>query len=329
MIKLIWILLFLPFIEFNPNSDAGRKGSAYNKNCFRAIENHSLELAVIGDLQKTSLPELLLNREQNDPERMEIIKAVSGENLNGVILLGDLVFEGSDTKEWREFDNLIRCISAKGIPLFTVMGNHEYWGRNRSAVSNVSSRFPQITAGQSWYSVKSDSICLIFLDSNYGALGDEKWDKQLNWLRKNLSDADNDQSVKGVIVFLHHPPYSNSLITGDDEKLQEEIVSLFNSSKKSAAMISGHAHSYERFAYNGKAFIISGGGGGPRINLNTGKKLHPDFCKLSYPRPFHYLLLKRNGNKIEVSVKGLNKGSREFFLIESFSLNLSGHSKNS
>jgi predicted phosphohydrolase len=327
--KFIWILLFLPFIEFNPNTGSldGHIG-AYNENCFRGIENHSLQVAVIGDLQRTSLPEVLLNREQNDLERVEIVKSVSQENINAVLLLGDLVFNGSDLNEWKEFDNLISSVSSKEIPIFSIMGNHEYWGRNRSAVANVSSRFPQITEAQTWYCMKSDSVCFIFLDSNYGALGYKKWSRQINWFKSNLLEADNDQSIMCVIVFLHHPPYSNSLITGDDEKLQEEILPLFNSSKKSLAMISGHAHCYERFMYKGKTFIISGGGGGPRINLNV-RPAHFDFCRLSYPRPFNYLLLKRKGDLIEITAKGLNKGSSEFFIIESFNLSLSGNSENS
>jgi hypothetical protein len=121
---------------------------------------------------------------------------------------------------------------------------------------------------------------------------------------------------------MHHPPFSNSLITGDDEKLQEDLAALYTASEKSVAMISGHAHTYEHFCFNGKTFIISGGGGGPRINLNLSQKQHPDFCRLSYPRPFNYLLLNRKGDKLEVIVKGLDKGGADFFEIEAFNLNL-------
>lgn len=323
MIKFIWILLFLPFIEFTPNSEGeNSRVRAYNGNSLRQIENHSLTVAVIGDLQKTSLPEVLIGREQNDSERLQVVNSVSNENINGVILLGDLVFEGCDIEEWHQFDQLISPVSGKGIPMFSVMGNHEYWGRDRSAVANVAARFPQLSFRQSWYCIESDSICMIFLDSNYGAMGEKKWDNQLDWFRNTLSKADRDPSVKGILVFLHHPPFSNSLITGDDEKLQEDLASLYTSSEKSVAMISGHAHSYERFCFKGKTFIISGGGGGPRINLNPAKKHHSDFCRLSYPRPFNYLLLKRKGDIMEVTVKGLNKGSTEFFVIETFNLNL-------
>jgi Icc-related predicted phosphoesterase len=321
--KLIWVLIFLPFIEFSAGT-AGEfdKAKPLNNNSFRRTGNHPLELAVIGDLQRTSVPEILINREQNDAEREEIVESVSKENVNGVILLGDLIFEGADEKEWSRFDRLISCISGKGIPAFSLMGNHEYWGRNRSALVHVCSRFPQIKPSQSWYCMESDSICLVFLDSNYGVLGEKKWNEELRWLKIKLSEADKDDAIKGIIVFLHHPPYSNSLITGDNEKLKKDLVPIFNSSRKTAAMISGHAHTYERFISSGKTFIISGGGGGPRIHLSTAEKRHYDLCSLPSPRPFNYLLLKRNGNKIEVTVKGLNKGEKNFFLIESFDLNL-------
>ncbi len=321
--KFIWILLFFPFIQFSTGT-AGEsdKIRPFNHNTLGKSGNHPLELAVIGDLQRTSLPEILINREQNDLEREGIVESVSKEDINSVILLGDLIFEGSNENEWSRFDHLISPISGKGIPLFSIMGNHEYWGRNRSALVYVASRFPQITGRQSWYCIESDSICLVFLDSNYGSLGDKKWNKELKWLKNKLSESDKNNSVKGVIVFLHHPPYSNGLIIGDDEKLKEDLVPIFYSSRKTVAMISGHAHTYERFINNGKTFIISGGGGGPRINLSTDEKKHVDLCILPSPRPFNYLLLKRNGEKIEVTVKGLNKGEKKFFLIESFNLNL-------
>ncbi|HVO72958.1 MAG TPA: metallophosphoesterase, partial [Ignavibacteriaceae bacterium] len=311
--KLIWVLLFLPFIEFSAGTPGeSEKIKPFNNNTFRETGSHSPELAVVGDLQRTSLPEILMNREQNDFEREQIVEAISKESLSGVILLGDLVFEGADDEEWKYFDNLTGCISSNGIPMFSLMGNHEYYGRNRTALAHVSSRFPQIALAQTWYCLKADSICLVFLDSNYGVLGERKWNEELNWLKESLRKDDNDISIKGIIVFLHHPPYSNSLIIGDNEKLQKDLVPIFNSSRKTIAMISGHAHTYERFESNGKAFIISGGGGGPRVNLNNGEMKHKDLCCLPSPRPFNYLILKRNNDKIEVTVKGLNKGENKF-----------------
>jgi predicted phosphodiesterase len=39
---------------------------------------------------------------------------------------------------------------------------------------------------------------------------------------------------------------------------------------KASFFFSGHSHSYERFQIDGKFFIVSGGGGGPRHKVYGG-----------------------------------------------------------
>jgi hypothetical protein len=86
------------------------------------------------------------------------------------------------------------------------------------------------------------------------------------------------------------------------------------------AFISGHAHTYERFLKNEKMFIISGGGGGPRVTLNTGLECHTDLYKGKSPRPFNYLLLTETNDGVNFTVKGLNKNGKDFFILEEFNL---------
>jgi hypothetical protein len=67
-----------------------------------------------------------------------------------------------------------------------------------------------------------------------------------------LESFDEDQSIKGIIVFTHVPPYTNSPlhgVSGGDEKVREDFLLLFcsNKMKKTIAFISAHAHGYERF----------------------------------------------------------------------------------
>jgi len=49
---------------------------------------------------------------------------------------------------------------------------------------------------------------------------------------------------------LYEPPYTNSPlpgVTGGDEKVRKDVKPLFCASKCSIALISAHAHGYERF----------------------------------------------------------------------------------
>ncbi len=315
--KLLFFVLFL-FIEFNP----AKSNLTYTSSPFQFVQEINTtnkQIAVIGDLQRTSVWELAIGRESNDEERILLINEIAKVNPAMVVLLGDLVFDGSDETEWRDFDNLISPLKKRRIPVFPVLGNHEYWGLNSTAYRNVSIRFPQFNKFH-WYEEKTDSLALIFLDSNENELTDTEWFTQKKWFEKKLSDYDSDPAIKGIVVFLHHPPYTNSLVTGDELHVQKTFVPAFRKCKKSLALISGHAHTYERFFINNKTYIVSGGGGGPRVGLRDGIDFHKDLYTGSSPRPFHFLLLERDSTGLKVTVRALLKGTNLFYTLEEFYL---------
>jgi Icc-related predicted phosphoesterase len=299
--------------RINPVYSASDKQiSAIGKKC-------SFPIAAVGDLQRTSLWEYMIGRESNDVERKEIIGSISGQNPGSVILLGDMVFEGDNIDHWKYFDTLMIPLEEKNIAIFPVIGNHEYYGKNRIALKYLTNRFP-VLKRKHWYTEICDSIALIFLDSNESEYSDKEWNGQIEWFKNKLSDFDNKSSIKGILVFEHHPPYTNSLITGDEMTVQRAFVPAFDKSRKTLAFISGHAHTYERFIENGKTFIISGGGGGPRVLLKTGPDKHYDYYNGPSPRPFNYLLINKKDNGISFTVKGVNKGSSRFFTLEKFTI---------
>lgn len=288
------------------------KARGETKNC-------SFPLAAVGDLQRTSVWEYMMGRESNDFERKEIVKNIAEQNPGSVVLLGDMVFEGDNIDHWKYFDTLMTPIEHKNIPVFPVLGNHEYWGKNRIALEYLTRRFPRLK-GSHWYTDVCDSVALIFLDSNDLEYSSEAWQSQLEWFRNKLLLYDNDSAVRGILVFAHHPPYTNSLITGDEMQVQLGFIPAFDKSKKTLAFITGHAHTYERFIEKGKTFIVSGGGGGPRVLLRAGDSTHHDYYKGPSPRPFNYILINRETGGLSISVKGVNKGSTHFFTLEQFTL---------
>ncbi len=285
----------------------------------RETESSSFPLAVVGDLQRTSFWEYMMGRESNDFERKEITENISEHNPGSVVLLGDMVFEGDNIDHWKYFDTVMTPIINKNVPVFPVIGNHEYWGKNRIALQYLTQTF-QVLKGSHWYTERCDSVALIFLDSNDLEYSSEDWQTQLDWFKNKLLLYDNDPSIRGILVFAHHPPYTNSLITGDEMQVQLGFVPAFDKSPKTLAFITGHAHTYERFIENGKTFIVSGGGGGPRVELKTGPDIHYDYFQGPSPRPFNYLLINREADGLSVTVKGLKKGSTDFFTLEHFAL---------
>ncbi len=121
-------------------------------------------------------------------------------------------------------------------------------------------------------------------------------------------------------MFLHHPPYTNSRVTSDTLHVQRHMVAPFQEARKTLAMLSGHVHSYERFERGGKVFLVTGGGGGPRVNLAEGaRRRHSDDAFAGPPlRSFHYLNFTLGDAGLEVEALGLEKGGEEFAPMDRF-----------
>ena len=275
-------------------------------------------LVLVGDTQRTAIPETLIGREQNDAERARIVEAIVAEAPALLVILGDLVFDGSSPSHWSRFDTLTEPIRDADIPVLAVLGNHEYWMGEPVALPNAYQRFPSLKQSH-WQVQILRGLALVLLDSNWNPAKQARWQKQLEWYRHTLEDLDADDSVRGVLVLLHHPPYSNSTVTGDTPRVQSDFVSDFLAAAKTLAMISGHSHAYEHFVAQNRHFIVSGGGGGPRVTLLEGEDArHRDLFEGTSPRPFHYLVVDPRPDGVRISARGFDKGQEDLHLLESF-----------
>jgi hypothetical protein len=318
--KIFWIVFIFSLIEFQPLSVSG----IHENFRYRDYEETPASIdparpvAIVGDLQRTSLWELMMGREQNDAEREKIIAQISTEDPSMLILLGDMVYDAGSRDQWKYFDRLMEPVNE--LPVLPLLGNHEYYGSRKGIISSfVSQRFPQFEPS-TWYTRTYGNLAFIFLDSNEKKLPAGKWNEQQLWYADMLALYDEDPAIKGIIVFTHHPPFTNSLVTGDEKNIQSAFVTPFKNSEKTIAFISGHAHTYENFKRNGKYFVVSGGGGGPRVFLNKNKNRHTDGCSHEGVRPFHYLLIYPGEDSVELVAKGINKGESEFKLLDSFEM---------
>jgi hypothetical protein len=277
------------------------------------------KLAVVGDLQETLWVERLLRRERDEAAPARLIADLAREKPGLLVLLGDLVAVGSSQSDWRRLDALLAPVRAAGIPGLAVLGNHEYWGRTDAALRHAAARFPQLGRGR-WYARMHGPLALVFLDSNRSALGEEAWAGQGRFLSDTLRALDGDARVKGIVVFDHHPPFTNSTTTPDEEAA-ESFVGPFRGARKAIAFVSGHAHAYERFVEGGRTFVVSGGGGGPRVQLLEGeRRRHLDLAPGGSPRPFHYLLLEPGPSGVEVAVRGFPGGDAKVAVVDRFRL---------
>ena len=183
--------------------------------------------------------------------------------------------KGSKHKAWATLDTFLISLKKTNTSVYAIPGNHEYIGKS-AGMHRFKQRFPE-----EWlhgYCINIDSIAIVMLNSNFDKLTKNEISKQLGWYKAAVDSLDNDPRIKTIIVCTHHAPYSNSRIVGSSLPVQDLIVPVFEKSKKSKLFISGHSHNLEYFSgYNGKYFLVIGGGGGlaqPLIPMN--KRIYED-----------------------------------------------------
>ncbi|MDJ0691730.1 MAG: metallophosphoesterase [Xenococcaceae cyanobacterium MO_188.B32] len=142
--------------------------------------------------------------------------------------------------------------------------------------------------------------------------------EQLAWLKANLVSSWQDESVRGRIIFLHHPPYvtektkwnqGQTLAIRDHlrqvfDDVVKEIDTLPENRSVVDIVISGHAHCMEHlytkdtgYADSYTNWIVCGGSGHSlRRQRREGTVLFADTDDSSHPIGQSHLFLGRNGS---------------------------------
>lgn len=286
-------MIVLCFIIFTACSSS-RDAVVYSGDVPRQL---SRPIVLIGDTQATGFWEFW--RESNNAFRKAILDKIASENPLFILHVGDLVFQGSSSSHWEEFDNNAQEIQKRRIPIFPVLGNHEYFGGNETALAHFFARFPA-PHNHKWYSFRCDSLGFILLNSNFGDLSDEEIEQQAAWYKQELARFQADESISAIVTACHHPPFTNSTVVEPDEDVQHYFVSAFSATGKAKLFVTGHCHSYEHFEQEGKHFIVTGGGGGPRQKVKTDKPTYTDISpfarRKSELRPLHFCTLTTESN---------------------------------
>ncbi len=165
------------------------------------------------------------------------------DNLQMVIIPGDLVDNGSIYAQWETtyFDPAADLFSY--VPSYPVIGNHE---QGHSSYFKYHTLPNNGTAGyeEQWWYKDHSNVRIIGLNSNfpYTALP-----AQLTWLDGVLTDAASNPNIDFVFAQLHHPYHSELWIAGNTNFTGDVITRLENfstSSGKPSIHFFGHTHAY-------------------------------------------------------------------------------------
>ena len=175
-----------------------------------------------------------------------------------LVLLGDNDYMQSPARfraNWRASFSWAR---RSGLRVAGVLGNHDYLvGRGRYELGLLGMPRP-------YYTRRLGDAQLFLLDSN------RVNDVQTAWLEQQLAQSD----ATWKIAVLHHPPYTCGGHSGNQD-VQARWVPLFETYGVQL-VLSGHDHSYERFAArNGVTYVVHGGGAAGLYRLSR--------CPPSYP----------------------------------------------
>lgn len=159
-----------------------------------------------------------------------------------VLMLGDMQYDNGDlTSIMAKYDKSWGVHKSKTIP---AVGNHEYktsgasgyytyWGAQGTGVN-----------GKGYYSTNVGSWHIIILNSNCTVAGGcSSTSPQSVWLQNDLVA---NAGAKCTLVAFHHPRYSSGDSHGSSTSYTSIWQILYNN--KADIVLSGHDHSYERFA---------------------------------------------------------------------------------
>jgi UDP-2,3-diacylglucosamine pyrophosphatase LpxH len=276
-------------------------------------------LAFASDTQEPMWVEkIFLKADHNLEATQMIFKEISDRHPSAFFILGDVVSSGKKAKAWKNIDKYIGKAAQDSIPVYATLGNHDVMFNAKKGMVNFKSRFPSYEP--TGYTVIVDSVAVVLLNSNFGAMTAVDISKQNIWYQNKLTELDKDAAIKLIIVGCHHSPYTNSKVVKPSVQVQQNFVTPFIKSAKGALFISGHSHNYEQFKVQDKHFVVIGGGGGLHQFVKPNNDVMNDVAE-DYKPVFHYLEVRRKNDQLEVTSRQLNTDLSGFTNGRTFQVN--------
>jgi hypothetical protein len=162
-----------------------------------------------------------------------------------------------------------RCRIGKSAPnaFFPALGNHDYSDAKPSLKTYLTyfklpgTGFTNTSGNERYYDFVEGAVHFFVLNSNGGEpAGIKSTSTQAKWLKKQLAAS----TSKWNVVYDHHPPYSSDRTHGSTVSMRWPFAAW-----GADAVLSGHAHTYERVMRSGIPYFVNGLGGAPRYTFKT------------------------------------------------------------
>jgi hypothetical protein len=178
-----------------------------------------------------------------------------------VVTLGDNDYTQNPTDFHQNWVDAFGWLPSHGVRPAGALGNHDLDFGDGGRYE-----FDELDMPRPYYRRSLQHLDIFILNSN-------RVDRrQRQWLRDRLTAS----KAQWQVVAFHHPPYTCGLHTGNTN-VQERWVPLFRR-RGVDVVLSGHEHSYQRFASEGGVrYVVHGGGGASLYDLDAS-------CPSSYPK---------------------------------------------
>lgn len=150
---------------------------------------------------------------------------------------------------------------------FPALGNHDYTDATPSLSTYLTyftlpgTGFTSSSGNERYYDYVQGPVHFFVLNSNTQEPdGVGSTSTQALWLKTQLAAS----TSRWNIVYEHHPPYSSDSSHGSTTAVQWPFATW-----GADAVISGHAHTYERVMRNGIVYFVNGLGGAGRYDFTT------------------------------------------------------------
>lgn len=186
------------------------------------------------------------------PAQLAIMKWISAQPFELMLFLGDIAYSsGTAAQLQNKFFTVYRNF-LRFVPVYPTLGNHE----RRTREGRPYFEAFVLPEPERYYSFDWGNVHFVAIDTT------QRDSKQLTWLDEDLAK----NKLPWVIVFGHHPMYTNSM-RGPQLWIRRAFSKILTDHKVDL-VLTGHEHQYERFKVAGVNYIVSGGGGGQLTMFN-------------------------------------------------------------